>query len=661
MKTQRQYNQGSAPYASSQRDLPLRLLVAFVIIVISFCVLLGRFYFLQVVKHNDYALRATSNRISLIPTPPTRGEITDINGVVLARNYPAYSLELIPSELSESVDETIAKLSKYVDVTEGDLKRFKKFRAESRSYENIPLKLKLSIEEASRLSAQLYQFKGVEINARTFREYPYGPTLAHIIGYIGRISQKDQAALTEKGTDTLYRGTTHIGKLGLENYYEEQLHGTPGMQEVEKDSLGNIVRVLSTLDPQAGQTLKLSLDMRVQLKADELLGDRRGSIVAINPKTGGIIALVSKPAFDPNLFIDGIDSKTWNDLNTDWQRPMVNRAIQGVYPPGSIFKPFIGMAMLESGKLTQSTMVPAPSSWNIPGSSHRFRSPSRNGHGTVNLSRAITVSSDTFFYRIGYEMGIDKVSPILAQFGLGSATGIDLSHENDGILPSKEWKEKRFAKSKPAVREWHPADMVAVSIGQGYNAYTPIQMAQATSILANNGIVFKPHLVQQIINHETQQVTLIEPTPARTLPFNPSNFDYIKNAMVNVLKSGTGARVGYGLQYNMGGKTGTAQVVQIKQGSRYSASSLAEQHRDHAWFISFAPAENPQIAIAVLIENGGWGANAAPLARQLSDYYLLQLKNEPPLKGKNNTQEAKALMGLTPEQETAAGAKNASR
>lgn len=649
MKVQREYHQNNQQSMNTQQDLPLRLIVAFLLIFVCFSILIGRFYYLQVVRHNDYALRATSNRISLIPTPPTRGEITDANGVVLARNYPAYSLEVIPSELEHSIDETIASLSQYVEITEGDLKRFKKFRMESRKYENIPLKLKLSIDEASRLSAQLYRFKGVEINARTFREYPYGPLLAHIIGYIGRISQKDQDNLKENNRENLYRGTTHIGKLGLESYYEEQLHGTPGIQEVEKDSLGNIVRVLNTIEPQAGQTLKLSLDIRVQQKADEIFGGRRGAMVAINPQNGGIIALVSKPSFDPNLFIDGIDTKTWNTLNNDWQKPMINRAIQGVYPPGSVFKPFIGMAMLESGQLNQNTIVPAPGTWSIPGSTHKFRGPSRYGHGNINLSRAIQVSSDTFFYKIGYEMGIDKASPLLAQFGLGSPTGIDLSHENSGILPSKDWKQKRFSKSKPSVREWHSADMVAISIGQGYNAYTPLQMAHATAILANNGSVYKPHLVQQLINHEAQQVTLIEPSPSRVTPFHKNNFEYIKNSMVSVLRpGGTAWRMGQGLQYSMGGKTGTAQVVQIKQGSSYNAAALAEQHRDHAWFIAFAPAENPKIAVAVLVENGGWGASAAPLARQLVDYYLLQLPTASAAKSPANTLESRALMGLAP-------------
>ncbi|WP_416190760.1 penicillin-binding protein 2 [Neisseria sp. CCUG12390] len=611
-----------------QSDSLLRLLVAFVLIVIFFALLLVRFVYLQVTRHDDFTGRASTNRITIIPSPPARGEIVDVNGVPLAENYPVFSLEVIPSEVEGKMDDLVQALRRYVDITDADLKRFKKYREQYRKFENIPLKLKLTDEEAAKLAVHLHEFKGVEVNSRTFRSYPYGALTSHFLGYIGRISDRDQEKLQEQELTALYRGSTHIGKSGLENYYEHQLHGVPGYQEVEKDAYGNIVKVLKNVPPKMGQTLRLGMDIRMQLEADRILAGKRGAIVAINPQNGDVLAFVSKPSFDPNLFIDGIDTETWKALNEDWQRPLINRVTQGLYPPGSTFKPFIGMAFLESGKLKQNTVLPAPGAWSIPGSRHLFRDAVRRGHGSANLSRAIQVSSDTFFYRAGYELGIDKTHPYLAAFGLGEQTGIDLPNEYRGILPSREWKAKRFAKAKsPSAREWLPGEMVSVSVGQGYNAYTPLQMAHATASLANDGLVYRPHLVKEILNYNSREITKINPKPERKIPFKHDNFEYIKNAMVKVLKpGGTGYRIGEGLAYSMGGKTGTAQVVQIQQGRSYNAAALREQHRDHAWFISFAPVDKPEIAIAVLLENGGWGANAAPLARSLTDFYMLNVK-----------------------------------
>ena len=613
---------------AAQADALLRLLVAFILIVIFFSILLARFFYLQVTQHNEFSGQASSNRITLIPTPPVRGEIVDINGVPLAKNYPVFSLEVIPSRIEGKMEDVIEALKKYVDITPTDLKRFKKYRESYRKFENIPLKLRLTDEEAARLSVHLREFKGVEVNSRTFREYPYGKLTSHFLGYIGRISDKDKEMLEEEGLTALYRGSTHIGKSGLEKYYEHQLHGIPGYQEVEKDAYGNIVRVLKNVPSKMGQTLRLGMDIRMQQEADRILGDHRGALVAINPQDGTVLAFVSKPSFDPNLFIDGIDSDTWKMLNDDWKKPLINRVTQGLYPPGSTFKPFMGMALLESGKITQNTIIPAPGAWSIPGSRHIFRDSVRSGHGSANLSKAIQVSSDTFFYRLGYEMGIDKASPYLAQFGFGQKTGIDLPSEYTGVLPSREWKAKRFAKSSdPTAKEWRAGEMVSVSIGQGYNAYTPLQMAHATASLANNGVVHQPHLVKEVLDFGARKITRINPNPERQIPFKADNFEYVKRAMEKVLKpGGTAHRIGGGLAYTMGGKTGTAQVVQIKQGGRYNAAALREQHRDHAWFISFAPLEKPEIAIAVILENGGWGAYAAPLAREMTDFYMLHVK-----------------------------------
>ena len=629
MKTPRQFSGSFAHNANTrQRDFTLRLVVAFLFVLIFFGMLIGRFVYLQIYRHDEYVAQATTNRITLIPTPPIRGEITDVNGVVLAHNYPAYSLEIIPNQVEEKIEDVIEQLKTYVALDETDLTRFKKFRADYRSYEKVPLKLKLTPDEASRLAAHLYRFKGVEINARTFREYPFGALTAHFLGYIGRISDKDVAKLNENGRALAYRGTTHIGKSGLEAFYEEQLHGLPGYQEVEKDAAGNIIRVIRSEPPKTGQTLRLSMDIRLQQEADRLMGNKRGALVAINPQTGGILAFVSKPTFDPNLFIDGIDSDNWKKLSDNWQRPLINRVTQGLYPPGSTFKPFMAMALLESKKITQTTVVPAPGSWSIPGTKHLFRDAARSGHGAVNLAKAIQVSSDTFFYRLGFEMGIDRAYPYLSAFGLGSKTGIDLPNEYQGILPSPAWKAKRFADKKYSdkQRHWNPAEMVPVSVGQGYNTYTPLQMVHATATLANNGVMFRPHLVKEMLDHENQQITVIDPQPEKILPFKKNNFEYVKRAMQRVLQpGGTARKIGVGLKYPMAGKTGTAQVVQIAQGKIYNAAALREQHRDHAWFIAFAPVDKPQIAIAVILENAGWGANAAPLARNLADYYLLHL------------------------------------
>ena len=628
MKTSHQLSGSLYPPNNRQRDFLLRLVVAFIFILTFFSLLAARFIYLQWQHHDEYVAQANTNRITLIPTPPIRGEITDINGIVLAQNYPAYSLEITPSQIKGNMDDLIAQLRAYVTLDETDLRRFRKFRADYRSYEKVPLKLKLTVEEASLLAANLYRFNGVEINARTFREYPFGALTAHFLGYIGRISDHDMVKLNETNRALAYRGTTHIGKSGLEAYYESQLHGAPGYQEVEKDASGNIVRVIRSEPAQTGQTLRLAMDIRLQQEADRLMNGQRGALVAINPQTGGVLAFVSKPTFDPNVFIDGIDSTTWKSLNEDWQRPLINRVTQGLYPPGSTFKPFMSMALLESGKITQNTLVPAPGAWSIPGTKHQFRDAARSGHGSVNLARAIQVSSDTFFYRLGFEMGINRTYPYLASFGFGERTGIDLPNEYRGVLPSPEWKAKRWAKGTEKKRHWNPAEMVPVSVGQGYNTYTPLQMAHAVATLANNGTVFRPHLVKEMLDYENQQITVIDPKPERTLPYRRSNFDYIKHAMQRVLQpGGTAHKIGAGLQYTMAGKTGTAQVVQIKQGKKYNAAALRVQHRDHAWFIAFAPVENPQIAIAVILENAGWGANAAPLARQLADYYLLHLKH----------------------------------
>ncbi|OHX13518.1 penicillin-binding protein 2 [Chromobacterium sphagni] len=608
---------------TEEEEFQLRLIIAYALIILMFLILLARFVWLQVLQHDHFSTLAQNNRISLVPILPNRGLILDRNGVVLAQNYSAYTLELTPSKIPD-LNATIDKLKKLADVSQRDEKLFKKLLAESKNFEAIPLKVKLTDTEAARVAANAWQFPGVEVKARLFRDYPYKEMTSHVLGYIGRINQKDQERLADEDKTTNYKGTNYIGKTGLEAVYEEDLHGQVGFEEMETDSGGRAVRSLRRTPPVNGNTLKLALDIRLQEMADKLFGDRRGALVAIDPATGGVLAFLSKPGFDPSLFIDGIDSQTWAALNTDWQKPLVNRALRGTYPPGSTFKPFMSMAALVTHSIGEHDIRPAPGYFTLPGSSHQFRDSKKGGNGMVNLQRAITVSSDTFFYKLAWDMGIDKIHPVVGSFGLGSKTGIDLDGEASGVLPSKEWKAKRFARYKPEVRRWYPADAVSIGIGQGFNAYTPLQMANATAIMANSGQVFKPHLVQQVVDSKTGQTRLIEPAPIKQLPYPQEYFDYIKEGMHNVMISGTGARVGVGLKYSMAGKTGTAQVVAIKQGAKYNAAALAEQYRDHSWFIAFAPVEKPKIAVAIIVENAGFGAAAAaPVARGLFDFYLL--------------------------------------
>jgi len=601
----------------------LRLIVAYIGMLLFFCVLIGRFVWLQVYQYEHFATLAQNNRISLLPILPNRGLIMDRNGIILAQNYSAYTLELTPSKMPD-MNATIAELKKLVNIAPRDEKLFKKLLGESKDFESIPLKVKLSEEEAARVAANAWRYPGVEVKARLFRDYPYKELTSHVLGYIGRINQKDQEQLDDDDKTTNYKGTNYIGKTGLENVYEDELHGTVGFEEVETDSGGRAIRSLRRTPPVNGNNLKLALDIHLQEVADKLFGDRRGALVAIDPQTGGVLAFLSKPGFDPNLFIDGIDSQSWAALNSDWQKPLVNRALRGTYPPGSTFKPFVSMAALQTHSIGMNDIRPAPAFFTLPGSSHQFRDADKKGNGMVNLARAITVSSDTFFYKLAWDMGIDKIAPTVAQFGLGRPTGIDLDGEVSGVLPTKEWKAKRFARYKEEFRRWYPADVVSIGIGQGYNAYTPLQMANATAILANDGTAFKPHLVQQIIDAKTGKTRAIDPQPDRTLPFSKEYFEYVKGGMQGVMKpGGTAAKLGVGLSYTMAGKTGTAQVLQIKQGAKYNASALAEQYRDHSWFIAFAPVEQPRIAVAVIVENAGWGAAAAaPIARGLFDYYI---------------------------------------
>ena len=595
-----------------------RVVIAASVVVLGFAILFARFFYLQVIQHDYYATRAEDNRISLVPIAPNRGVIMDRNGIVLARNYTAFTLEITPSKI-ENLDAMIEDLGKLVEIESKDRRRFRKLLDESRSFESLPIRTRLSDEEVARFAANRYRFPGVEVKARLFRQYPLGSRASHAIGYINRINKTDLEIIEKNEQAANYRGTDHIGKTGLEQKYEFQLHGETGYEEVEIDAGGHAIRSLSRTPPVSGNNLTLTLDAKLQEITEQAFGDRRGALVAIEPSTGGILALVSTPTFDPNLFVDGIRSDEWDLLNNSPDRPMVNRALNGAYPPGSTFKPFMALAALEIGKRTAGQTISDPGFYNFGG--HHFRDDKKGGHGTVDMYKTIVHSCDTYYYMLANDLGIDNIARFMGSLGLGSRSGIDIEGESEGVLPSPEWKRRRF-KSREQ-QKWYAGETISIGIGQGYNAYTPIQLAQAIAVVANDGVFYRPHLVRYITDTKTGEKVLIEPEPLRTLAWKPENIEIIKKAMVGVNKEGTGARAFAGAEYVSGGKTGTAQLFSLK-GAEYRAGKLKKELHDHGLFIAFAPADHPKIALAVLVENGGFGSqSAAPIARMVLDYYLL--------------------------------------
>jgi penicillin-binding protein 2 len=597
----------------------LRIGFAGAAVLVAFALLFARFFHLQVVQHDTYAAKAEDNRISIVPIAPNRGLILDRNGVVLARNYSAYTLEIFPAKVKD-LERTIAELGEVIEVQAKDRSRFRKLYAETRNAESLPIRTRLSDEEVARFAANRYRFPGVEIKARLFRQYPHGDLASHVIGYIGRINQKDQEKLEEAGVDANYRGTDFIGKAGLEASYQQELHGTTGFEQVEIDAAGRGIRTLARTPAQAGNNLTLTLDIKLQEVAEAAFGDRRGALVALEPTTGGVLAFVSKPGFDPNLFVDGIDPANWAELNNSPDRPLNNRAIAGLYPPGSTFKPFLALAALELGKRRPAQAIFDPGHFDFGG--RRFRDDKVGGHGTVDMYKSIVQSCDTYYYMLSNDLGIDAIARSLAPFGFGSQTGIDLDGEARGVLPSPEWKQQRFR--KPEQQKWYAGETISIGIGQGYNSYTPIQLAQAVAALAGNGAIYRPRLVSVIDNQRTSTRRQVEPELVRRIPLKPENLEFIRQAMAGVNKEGTGARAFAGAQYTNGGKTGTAQVIAIKANEKYNEKNVHERHRDHSLYIAFAPLESPKIALAVIVENGGFGATAAaPIARAVLDYYLL--------------------------------------
>ncbi|WP_343722101.1 penicillin-binding protein 2 [Herbaspirillum seropedicae] len=615
--------------AHELRLFRIRLLAVSVLVLVCFSLLLARFLWLQVVRHDAYAAQAEENRISVVPIVPNRGLILDRNGVVLARNYSAYTLEITPSKIRTNIDDLIDELGTLVEIQPRDRRRFRRLQEESKNFESVPIRTRLTDEEVAKFTAQRYRFPGVEVQARLFRQYPYGKTAAHVIGYIGRISQRDAERIADSDDEANYNGTDYIGKEGLEKSYESQLHGTTGYEEVEISASGRAVRSLSRTPATPGKNLILSIDIELQKVVEEAFGDQKGALVAINPATGDILAYVSQPSYDPNLFVEGIDQQSWDELNKSPDRPLLNRPLSGLYSPGSTYKPFMALAALELGKRRPQDAIRDPGYFIL--GNHRFRDDKEGGHGMVDMYRSVVVSCDTYYYMLANDMGVNAIHDFMKPFGFGQITGIDLEHEKRGILPSTEWKRTAFR--KPEQKRWIAGDTVSLGIGQGYNSFTPLQLAQATAILANNGVVMKPHLVKIVEDGVTHERTETVPKESYRIPMKQENIDFIKRAMVGVVKEGTGAAAFRGAPYESGGKTGTAQVVNIAKNQKYDSKKLSRIYHDNGLYIGFAPADAPRIAIAAVVENGGWGAGvAAPLVRKAMDYFMLGKRPNEPIK-----------------------------
>jgi penicillin-binding protein 2 len=602
-----------------------RLAVAAALIVIAFGGLFARFFYLQVVQHQHYQTLAESNRIAIVPIVPNRGVITDRKGIVLAQSYSAYTLEVMPSRV-KNLEQTIDELAKVVDIQARDRRRFRRLLEETKNFESLPLRTRLTDEEVARFAVNRYRFPGIEIKARLFRQYPFGELASHVIGYIGRINDRDVEAIEDWNQTANYRGSDYIGKSGIEASYERELHGTTGFEEVEVDAGGRAVRTLSRTPPTSGNNLKLSLDIKLQQAAEAAFGEHRGALVALDPSTGEVLALVSKPGFDPNLFVEGIDPANWEALNNSPDKPLLNRPLRGAYPPGSTIKPFLALSALTSGKRSPTQQIFDPGFFQIAGSAHRFRDDKKEGHGYVDMMKSIIVSCDTYYYMLAADTDIDVTHDFLAQFGFGEKSGIDIDGELKGVLPSRAWKRERFSGKnyREEHRKWYLGDSISAGIGQGYNAFTPVQQAVAIATIANGGTSFRPRLLQSVENVKTGEVREIAPEAMHQLEVKPEHLAVIQNALIGVPREGTSARAFIGAKYVSAGKTGTAQLFTIKEGEKYQAGKIDERLRDHAWYLAYAPAADPKIAVAVLVENGGFGAQAAaPVARAVFDYYLL--------------------------------------
>ncbi len=602
-------------YLRESRLFTHRAITAALLVFILIGILLLRLINLQILNHSHFTTLSRDNRVKLEPLPPTRGLIYDRNGTILAQNLPTHSLEITPEQVDD-LDQTIHSLGQIVEITEDDLKRFTRLRKQHRRFDSIPLRVRLNEDEVARIAINQHLFPGVHIRAKLLRDYPLGPTTAHVLGYVGRISEKE---LHEIDTSN-YSGTSHIGKIGVEKSYEDALHGQVGLQQVEVNALGRSIRILESQPPQPGRDLHLSIDAGLQATAMEAFGEENGAAVAIDPRNGDVLALVSKPGFDPNLFVEGISPGDYNALQTSLDKPLFNRALRGQYPPGSTVKPFIGLAGLETNTVTFEQKKYCPGFFQLPNHSHKYRDWKKTGHGPVNLQDAIVQSCDVYYYDLAQQLGVDRMQKFLARFGFGERTGIDIIGEMSGLLPSREWKKRARNTA------WYPGETLIMGIGQGYFLTTPLQLASTTATLAAEGRRIRPRIVRAI-HGNGEEVPEITPVMdlARLEKGSEQNWRDVIYSMTQVVEGlrGTAKRIRSD-EYRIAGKTGTAQVFTVKQEEEYDEETVAKRMRDHALFVSFAPADAPRIAVAVIVENGGHGGSvAAPIAKRIMDHVIL--------------------------------------
>jgi penicillin-binding protein 2 len=594
-----------------------RIVVAFIVIILLTSGLIVRLIYLQIVGHEHYSTLAKDNSIKIVPLVPDRGMIYDRHGKVLAENTPSYSLELIPEQISD-MDETLLRLQKLLAIPDEKIEQYQKLRKRQKRFVSTPLLLGLNDDELAKFAVVRPYFPGVDIHTQLVRHYPYSDLAAHVIGYVGRINEAEikELPLAE------YRGSTHVGKLGIESSYENELHGKTGYAEIETNVQARLLNTLKEVTPDPGANLYLTLDIDLQKTAYDALGTFNGAVVAIDIKTGGVLVFVSRPGFDPNPFVVGIANDAYQALQSSENQPLYNRALRGLYPPGSTLKPFIALAGLEYEAISPQQKLSCPGYYQLPGVEHKYRDWKKGGHGSVDISRAITESCDVYFYRLAATLGIDHMHSFLQKFGFGEKSGIDLIGEKAGLLPSREWKREQKKQA------WYPGETLITGIGQGYHQVTPLQLARATATLANKGKVVMPFLVNKIVSAQGDRRGS-EPQNV-TLPLKPDNVTTVIDGMINVVHGahGTAKVINSDISYQIAGKTGTAQVLGIKQNAKYNENAIDFKFRDHALFIAFAPADDPKIAIAVIMENGGHGGSvAAPVAGQVIKQFL-QENNE---------------------------------
>lgn len=598
-----------------------RLLITSIGAVILTAVLLGRMVYLQVINQAHFSTLSENNRVNLLPIPPTRGLIYDRNGIVLAQNQPSFTLTLVPEHIPD-LDETLAILQERIQLTAEDIERFHRYRKQKRRFEGIPLRFRLTEEEVARIVVDQYRLPGVEIKAELSRHYPLGKLASHAIGYVGRINERELKNLDSAN----YSATTHIGKVGIERFYEDQLHGEVGYQRVETNAQGRILRILERTLPKPGKNLYLNLDARLQEVAEKSFGEENGALIAMDPNNGAIVALVSMPTYDPNLFVNGIDSTTYRSLTSDTSRPLFNRALRGQYPPGSTIKPYLGLASLETRALRPGQNINCRGWYTLEGDDRRYRDWKEHGHGHTDLDKAIIESCDVYFYELSFRLGIDNIHKYLSLFGLGQRTGIDIPGELSGLLPSREWK--RRTRNQP----WYHGETLITGIGQGFMLTTPLQLASITSTLSLHGQRQTPRVLYAMQDATNNEFNIQPNKPLEPVEgIKDQHWQKVIKAMHDVIhgRTGTARGISYTMEYEAAGKTGTAQVFGIAQDEKYVEEEIAKKLRDHGLFISFAPVDKPRIAVAVIVENGGGGSSsAAPIARRVMDHYLLK-QDEP--------------------------------